>query len=56
MYRPCLFAATPRFTVPKFKLQQKLIALPVGNSAKLDLSADGYPTQGCMVQEWKTVK
>ena len=38
------------------KLQQKLIALPVGNSAKLDLSADGYPTQGCMVQEWKTVK
>ena len=43
MYRPCLFAAAPRFTVPKLKLQQKLIALPVGNSAKLDCSADGYP-------------
>ena len=43
MYRPCLFAATPRFTVPKLRLQQKLIALPVGNSVKLDCSADGYP-------------
>ena len=43
MYRPCLFVAAPRFTVPKLKLQQKVIALPVGNSAKLDCSADGYP-------------
>ena len=43
MYRPGLFAVAPRFTVPKLRLQQKLIALPVGNSAKLDCSADGYP-------------
>ena len=43
MYRPCLFAAAPRFTVLKRRLQQKLIALPVGNSVKLDCSADGYP-------------
>ena len=43
MYRPCLFVAAPRFTVPKLKLQQKVIALPVRNSAKLDCSADGYP-------------
>ena len=43
MYRPCLFVAAPRFTVPKLKLQQKVIVLPVGNSAKLDCSADGYP-------------
>ena len=43
MYRPCLFAAAPRFTVPKSRLQQKVIALPVGNSVKLDCSADGYP-------------
>ena len=27
----------------KRKLQQKLIALPVGNSVKLDCSAKGYP-------------
>ena len=44
VYRPCLFAAAPRFTVRELKLQQKLIAPPVGNSAKLDCSADGYPT------------
>ena len=44
MYCPCLFAAAPRFTLRKLKLQQKLIAPPVGNSAKLDRSADGYPT------------
>ena len=44
MYRPLFFfAAAPRFTVPKRRLQQKLIALPVGNSVKLDCSADGYP-------------
>ena len=43
MYRPCLFAAAPRFTVPKSRLQQKVIALPVGNSVKLDCFADGYP-------------
>ena len=43
MYRPSLFAAAPRFTVPKLKLQQELIALRVGNSAKLDCFADGYP-------------
>ena len=44
MYRPLFFfAAAPRFTVPKLKLQQKLIALPVGNSVRLDCSADGYP-------------
>ena len=43
VYRPCLFAAAPRFTVRKLKLQQKLIAPLVGNSAKLDCSTDGYP-------------
>ena len=46
MYRPCLFAAAPRFTVPRRRLQQKLLALPVGNSVKLDCSADGYPKPG----------
>ena len=29
--------------MPKRKLQQKLIALPVGNSVILDCSAKGYP-------------
>ena len=43
MYRPCLFVAAPRFTVRKLKLQRKLIALPVGNSVKLDCSANGLP-------------
>ena len=38
----CLSAA-PKFTVEADKLSRSLIALPVGNSVKLDCSADGYP-------------
>ncbi|XP_078358900.1 fibroblast growth factor receptor 4-like [Oculina patagonica] len=35
--------AAPRFTVPKEKLARNLLAFPVGNSVKLDCSADGHP-------------
>ena len=46
MYRPCLFAAAPRFTVPKRRFQQRWMVLPVGNSVNLDCSANGYPKPG----------
>ncbi|KAM7441597.1 Fibroblast growth factorreceptor 4 [Porites harrisoni] len=35
--------SAPTFTVSKRKLQQKIIALPVGNTVKLDCSAKGHP-------------
>ena len=35
--------APPKFTVPKDKMARNLIAVPVGNSIKLDCSATGYP-------------
>ena len=38
----CLSAA-PHFTVSKDKLLRSLLALPVGNSVKLDCSAEGHP-------------
>ena len=38
----CLSAA-PKFTVPPGKLSRSFLALPVGNSVKLDCSADGQP-------------
>ncbi|PFX11475.1 Fibroblast growth factor receptor 2, partial [Stylophora pistillata] len=33
----------PIFTVPQYKMRRNLLALPVGNSVKLDCSADGNP-------------
>lgn len=35
--------AAPRFSATKDKLSRNLIAVPVGNSVKLDCSAIGYP-------------
>ena len=35
--------APPKFTAPKHKMARTLIAVPVGNSVKLDCSAEGYP-------------
>ena len=35
--------APPKFTVPTDKMARNLIAVPVGNSVKLDCSAKGYP-------------
>jgi len=35
--------APPRFTVREKKLAKDLVALPVGNTLKLDCSAQGYP-------------
>ncbi|CAH3173656.1 unnamed protein product [Porites lobata] len=35
--------SAPRFTLSKLNLQRTLLALPVGNSVKLDCSAKGYP-------------
>ena len=35
--------AAPKFTVSADKLARNLLAFPVGNSVKLDCSADGYP-------------
>ena len=37
------FIAPPKFTVPTKKMARNLIAVPVGNSVKLDCSAKGYP-------------
>ena len=36
-------SAAPQFTVSKDKLSRSLLALPVGNSVKLDCSAEGHP-------------
>ena len=36
-------SAAPQFTLSKAKLSRSLLALPVGNSVKLDCSAEGYP-------------
>ena len=36
-------SAAPKFTVPPDKLSRSLLALPVGNSVKLDCSAEGLP-------------
>ena len=36
-------SAAPKFTVSPDRLSRSLLALPVGNSVKLDCSADGYP-------------
>ena len=36
-------SAAPQFTVSKAKLSRSLLALPTGNSVKLDCSAEGYP-------------
>ncbi|KAJ7323075.1 Fibroblast growth factor receptor 4 [Desmophyllum pertusum] len=33
----------PSFTVPPNKLARSLLAVPVGNSVKLDCSAEGHP-------------
>ena len=38
----CLSDA-PKFIVPPRKLSRNFLALPVGNSVKLDCSADGHP-------------
>ena len=35
--------APPKFTAPTKKMARNLIAVPVGNSVKLDCSATGYP-------------
>ncbi|KAL9983592.1 hypothetical protein ACROYT_G005788 [Oculina patagonica] len=40
---PNLKPAAPRFTVPSHRLARNNLAFPVGNSVKLDCSADGYP-------------
>ena len=37
------FTGAPRFTVQQGKMRRNLLAVPVGNSAKLDCSADGNP-------------
>ena len=37
------FSAAPRFTVTQDKLSRSHLALPVGNSVKLDCSAEGHP-------------
>ena len=37
------FTAAPRFTVPQSKMRRSLLAVPVGNSVRLDCSADGNP-------------
>ena len=36
-------SAAPQFTISNDKLSQSLLALPVGNSVKLDCSAVGHP-------------
>ena len=36
-------SAAPKFTVSPDKLSRSLLALPVGNSVKLDCSAEGHP-------------
>ncbi|XP_078358651.1 fibroblast growth factor receptor-like 1 isoform X2 [Oculina patagonica] len=38
-----LVRTAPRFTASPEKLARNLLAFPVGNSVKLDCSADGYP-------------
>ncbi|XP_027058170.1 fibroblast growth factor receptor-like 1 [Pocillopora damicornis] len=35
--------SAPRFTVPQSKMRRSLLAVPVGNSVRLDCSADGNP-------------
>ena len=37
------FTVAPEFTVKQNKLRRNLLAVPVGNSVKLDCSADGNP-------------
>ena len=37
------FTAAPRFTVPQSKMRRNLLHVPVGDSVRLDCSADGNP-------------